>query len=71
MNSSLEVILPLYSALMDEATFRIPQLWAPHFKKDRNLLGVQQRATKTIKGLEHLPREERLSNVGLCNLRKR
>ena len=40
--------------------------WAPQFKKDRDLPeGVQQKAAKIIKGLEHLLYEERLSNLSL------
>ena len=44
---SREVILPLYSALV-----------RPHLEDTDLLEGLQQWATKLIKGLEHLPYEE-------------
>jgi len=48
------------------------QFWTPHFKKDRDLLkDVQLRATEMIKGLGHVPYEERLNNFGLFSLGKR
>jgi len=49
---SREVILPLYSALM--RTYL--ELWSPQHRKHMDLLDrVQRRATKMIRGMEHIP----------------
>jgi len=67
-----EAILPLCSTSESLKLGCCVQFRASQYKEDMDILeGVQCRATKVVRGLEHLIHEEKLLELDLLGLRRR
>lgn len=71
-SSTRNVVVPSYAALVGLHLERCFQFWAPHLKKDVELIKrVQGSSMKLVKGLKNESYEELLKELGLFSLEKR
>ena len=67
-----EIILPLYLMLMGPHLEYCIQMWRSPYRREIDLLEcIQWRATKMIRGMQHLSYKDRLRELGMLSLEKK